>query len=290
VTNRFVFWSARCLWFPLPYLAGTALRDGIDGTSSGFTGVAAVSLWATWTLGLVALFVPHTVTLTFLRVTAPAGIVACAWAGFGPADSTVTALALAVTGVVSVLIHSAPFGSEFVNGTSYGDERRLLLRPPSVLLVGPIPLAWAVTVAGVIAGPLLLGASQTVGGIAALVIGWPLATVAARSLYSLSRRWLVFVPSGMVVHDVASLIDPQLFRRSDIRRIGPALAESEALDVSQGALGLSLEVRFEQPMTVVQRDGRNTKGISSEPNAILVSPSQPGEVLAEADRRKIVIG
>jgi hypothetical protein len=43
-------------------------------------------------------------------------------------------------------------------------------------------------------------------------------------------------------------------------------------------------------MTVVQRDGRNTKGISSEPNAILVSPSQPGEVLAEADRRKIVVG
>lgn len=289
VSNRFVVWAARLLWFPLPYLAGAALSEGIDGTSRGFTGVAAVALWSMWTLGLLALFVPHTITLTYLRIVTPAAVTASIWAGFGGASPMVTALALAFTGIVTVLAHSAPFGTDFVNGTSYGDERRLLLRPPAALLLGPIPLAWIVTVAGVLAGPLLLGASHTIAGIICVVVGLPLSAVAIRSLHSLTQRWLVFVPSGLVVHDVTSLIDPQLFRRTDIRRIGPALANSDALDVSQGALGLSLEVRFEQPMTIVQRAGQDAQGRTSEPEAILVSPTQPGEVLAEADRRKIVV-
>ena len=40
---------------------------------------------------------------------------------------------------------SADVGSDFVNGSSYGDERRVALRPPTALLVGPIEAVWAGT-------------------------------------------------------------------------------------------------------------------------------------------------
>ncbi|MEZ5238858.1 MAG: hypothetical protein R2716_07880 [Microthrixaceae bacterium] len=56
----------------------------------------------------------------------------------------------------TVLAMSAPVGDWFVDGASYGDERRFALRPPVVLLLGPVPLAWLVTVVPLPLGVLLM--------------------------------------------------------------------------------------------------------------------------------------
>ena len=61
----------------------------------------------------------------------------------------------------------------------------------------------------------------------ALAVGAPLAWLLAKSLHNLSRRWAVFVPVGMVLHDPITLLDPVLFQRSTVARVGPAAAGTE---------------------------------------------------------------
>lgn len=291
MTDRVTLWVLRLLWFSLPYSAGALFVDALDGRSSGVGSTAAVGLWTGWAIGLIALLVPHTVSLTFLRIVAPASLAAALWAM--TADSTLATelLAVVVTGVISVIVMSAPVGAAFVNGTAYGDERRLPLRPPGRLLLGPIPLAWAVAVAGAGTGPLLLGARQWVLGAIAVGAGVPLALVAVRALHGLGQRWLVFVPAGIVVHDFSALADPQLFRRADIDRFGPALADTDAEDLTLMAPGLALELAFVTPMTIVRRpERRRPLDSGNRVGALLVTPSRPGVALREAESRRIPVG
>ena len=102
-------------------------------------------------------------------------------------------------------------GDVLLNGSSYGHERRLPLRVPGPVLLGPLVLAWAAIVAPLVAGPLLLAARAWIAGAAVLVLGLPLAAVGVRSLHGLARRWLVLVPAGLVLHDHQALVEPVLF-------------------------------------------------------------------------------
>jgi hypothetical protein len=291
MADRITLWVLRLLWFSLPYTAGALFVDALGGRSSGFGSTAAAGLWAGWAIGLVAMLVPHAMSLTLLRIIAPASVAAALWATAAGSERATELLALVVTGCISVIVLSAPIGATFINGAAYGDERRLPLRPPGRLLLGPIPLAWVVAVVGTATGPLLLGSRRWVAGTVAVAVGMPLAFVAVRALHGLGRRWLVFVPAGMVVHDLSALADPQLFRRADIDRLGPALADTDAEDLTLMAPGLALELAFVSPMKVVRRpargqpldDGRRVR-------ALLVTPSRPGDVLREAETRRIRVG
>src|SRR5205085_10800148 len=126
---------------------------------------------------------------------------------------------------------------EFVGGSSYGPERRFSLRTPVPLLLGPVELAWLAVVVPAVAGPLLLAARQWVAGALLLAVGAVAARWSVRSLHLLARRWLVFVPAGLVVHDPMVLTDAVLFPKRMVSSIGPALADTAdgALDVSWGA-------------------------------------------------------
>ncbi len=291
MTDRVTLWVLRLLWISLPYSAGALFVDALDGRSSGFGSTATVGLWTGWAIGLVALLVPHTTSLTFVRIVAPASLAAAMWAVTADSELATELLAVVVTGAISVIVMTAPIGAAFVNGTAYGDERRLPLRPPGRLLLGPIPLTWAVAVAGAVTGPLLLGARLWVAGTITIMVGVPLAVVAVRALHGLGQRWLVFVPAGMVVHDFSSLADPQLFRRVDIDRFGPALADTEAEDLTLMAPGLALELAFARPMTIVRRPQRGHPLDSGKRvAALLVTPSRPGLVLREAESRRIPVG
>ena len=84
-----------------------------------------------------------------------------------------------------------------------------------------------------------------------VVVGVPLAAVAIRALHGLSRRWVVFVPAGVVLHDLQALVDPVLFPRTSIRRLGPAPADGDgAVDLTQGSLGLALELELVEPTEI----------------------------------------
>jgi hypothetical protein len=178
-------------------------------------------------------------------------------------------------------------GDLFVNGSSYGDERRMALRPPAAVLAGPVVLAWMVVAGGLVAAPLLLAARAWVAGGLALVIGPPAAGLAARGLHGLARRWVVFVPAGIVLHDPLTLVEPVLFHRTTVTALGPAEVDTPATDLTQRAPGLVLELDLVEPVALGLVRPRNDPE-SVETAALLFTPTRPGAVLDEAERRRVV--
>jgi len=241
----------------------------------------------------VATFVSHPATLTALRVLAPAAAAAALLAAAGGHASP---LAVAWTAVTVGWVMTPAVGYRWVNGPAYGDERRYLLRAPGPLLFGPLLVVWALALAGLSAGPLLLAARRWGLGAGLLVLGWPLAGLLLKSLHNLSRRWVVFVPAGLVLHDPVSLVDPVLFPRRTIVSLAPARRQVRASeggtleDLRQRALGLALELAVSEPAPVmVVKPGRR-QGETRELQRLLFTPTRPGAVLDEARRRRLPRG
>lgn len=280
-------WPARVAWLVLPLFVGPSLGDALDDASRSVQLVASAGMWVIWLVVLVATLVPTTVSLTALRIAAPSAV-AAAGASLAADGASATALVAVAAALCAALAALAPETAEaFVDGSSYGDERRLPLRVPVPLLAGPAELAWLAAVGGVCTGPLLLAARQWVPGVVALAAGVPLAVWGARVLHILARRWLVFVPTGVVVHDQLTLIDPILLPRAVVRSVGPAPADSDAADLTGGASGLALEVRLTEPVSVLPVASRGRPAELRDVSALLVTPSRPGRVLAEARRRRL---
>ena len=218
-------WPLRVAWLGAAVAMAPAVTDALDGSSTAVRWVTAVGLYAAWAAGLLATLVPRTIGLTGLRVGGPAALAVAGWAaaaGGPPAVSDVVALAWAT--LVAALALAGTTADAMVDGSSYGAERRFALRTPLVVLLGPAELAWLAVVGGLAAGPLLLAAEQWVLGLVALAVGLALAALGARALHQLSRRWVVFVPAGVVLHDPTATTDPALFPRPLVVRLGPAPA------------------------------------------------------------------
>jgi hypothetical protein len=287
-------WGFTALWATLPLTAGPTFADALDQRSSAFRTSCSVALWVLWIVVLAASLLPRTPTLTAVRCAAPAAVVAAAWAvAAGPSPDGLDVLALTAAVAAAGLCLTAWFGDVFVDGDSYGDERRFLLRVPGPLLLAPVPLAWAALVVGATTGPLLLAAAEPVVGILALLVGWPVALVCARALHALTQRSLIFVPGGVVVHDLTALVTPVLLRRGRVTALGFAPAGTTALDLTRGSLGTALELRLAEPeaLPIVRRTGRTTeRGEDVRVDALLVAPSRPAAVVAEARERRIIRG
>ena len=136
------------------------------------------------------------------------------------------------------------------------------------------------------------------GGVIGIVGGGQLGRMAAlaaaalgfRSLFQLSRRWVVFVPNGFVLHDQMATREPFLLRRADVAALGPAPADidleaSDLVDISGNALGPVLLAELSVDIEVVPR----TSGTAQvhAVSRVLFSPTRPGEMLAEAAQRRI---
>lgn len=296
VTTSLLRWSFALLWVTLPFTAGPALGAALDPRSTGVRTATAIALWLIWAVALGAALVPRTVSLTIVRIIAPAAPLACIWAAaVTPAPGWADVVAVSVTGLATVAALAAVTGDAFVNGSSYGDERRMPLRPPGPLLLGPIEATWAVVVVGAAAGPLLLAARIWVPGVLAVLVGWPLAWFGARSLHRLAQRWLVFVPAGVVVVDRLGITDALLMQKRVVDHLGPALADSTAYDLTASALGIALQIDLNEPqvLTPMVRRRRRTDAAPPEPvevDHVLVAPTRPGAVLAEARRRGLPVG
>lgn len=283
-------WPARTTWVLLPLALGPALGDALDGSTRSVALTGSVLAWATWAAVLVAVLIPRTVSLTALRIAAPAGLGAANWAAVAGDRGVADVVAVTWAAITVVAAFAPTTGDCFVNGSSYGDERRMPLRVPGTLLLGPLPLAWVAAVAAPIGVPLLLAARQWVVAAALAAVGAPAAVVAIRALHGLARRWLVFVPAGVVLHDLHALVDPVLFPRARIRRLGPAPAGGDgAMDLTLRSLGLALELELAEPLEVApRRPDRRVQVESVE--RLLFTPTRPGAVVQEAARRRIAVG
>ena len=284
-SDRWVAWLLRALWAVLPFVAGPPLAAALDGASTPVRDLGSVGLWTGWAAGLLATLVPRPVGLTVLRLVAPAGALAVVGAALGGHRSIpALLLTIALAGAVT----TAEVATVFANGSAYPNERRFPLRAPAALLVLLAPLAWAVAVAGIATGPLLLAARQWAAGAVASIAGFALAGVMIRALHTLSRRWAVLVPAGLVLHDPMSLLDPVLFKRDLIEALRPAPADTDSLDLTQRAPGLALELLLTEKVEMVLAvpRGKDEAGASAR---LLFTPARPGALLAAARQRGVPV-
>ncbi len=275
----------------MPLLCAFGFRDLLAARSDEIALTAEVGLWTGWFAGLVAILAPSTVGLTALRIVAPASLAAVIVAliadGFEFTAWVVLALGAAL--IATMVAMWAITGDVMVNGSSYGPERRMALRPPAALLLGPVQFTWAAIVGGLMAGPLFIAAGQTTLGIAACVVGGIAIVAGSRSLHQLARRWIVFVPAGFVLHDYWGLAESLLMQRRTVAGLGPApLDKGEVLDLSGGSLGLALMVELKDKTPLALRAKNEVQ--TFEAYRIVFTPSLPGELLREARIRGVKIG
>jgi hypothetical protein len=248
--------------------------------------VAAVLLWSAWAAVIVGLLVPRPASLVGVRVGAVALLPTVLWASDSALDWWVAGAHV----LVMVTLALVPLTGEWlVNGTAYGYERRYLLRAPAAVLAGPILLASFALPVSAFVGPLLVAARQWVAGGLAVAVGVPLAAVLFRALHSMTVRWAVLVPAGLVLKDHLNLLDPVLFRRTDITVLQPAPADTDGLDLTAGALGLALELRLREEQHV---DRMRPVRRGSEPYEVwklLFTPTRPNALLADATTRHIKV-
>ena len=278
--DRGVPWALRAAWAVLPLVVGSALADRLDGWNTGARTAASVLLWGGWAAVAVATCVALPVSLAVVRVGVAAGLAASALARTPGV----------VVAVIAAAIAARPEAAEwFVNGPAYANERRYPLRVPGAVVAGPLWVASALVVVGPAEGIVLVAGGHYLVGVPVLVVGAALAFFSARSLGVLTRRWIVFVPAGLVLHDPLALTDPVLFERKVIETLRAAPADTDSLDLTQAALGLAVElVLLEKvPMTLNKGRKQSEAGASAR---LLFTPTRPGRVLADAAERRIPVG
>jgi len=287
--DRWGLWPLRILWFALPFYFGFGMGEMLETRSGAVSTVAEIGLWFGWFVGLVTLMAPSTVSLTVLRVLSPIAPVGFGLAAIVQGDfGALAALALGGSALTCGVSFLPTVGDQMVNGSAYGAERRLALRPPAGALVGPVQVTWIAAAVSLCTGPLLLAAKQWVVGGLAVALGAITLQWAARILHQLARRWVVFVPVGFVVHDYYVLAESLLLQRKSIVELGPAPSQPVgAADISAGALGLALQVELVEPVPIALRN-RQKMAATSTPRLIF-TPSLPGRLLAEARVRGLKI-
>ncbi|HVV37033.1 MAG TPA: hypothetical protein VHC63_10560 [Acidimicrobiales bacterium] len=278
--DRSVPWALRVAWALLPIAAGSGLAHRLDGWNTGARTAASLLLWAGWATVAVATCVATPISLAVARVGVAAGV------GVTAAARTPAV----IVAIVAAAIAARPEAAEwFVNGPAYANERRFPLRVPGPVAFGPLWLASALVVVGPAEGIILVAGGHYVLGVPVLVVGAALAYFSARSLYVLTRRWVVFVPAGLVLHDPLALVDPVLFERPVIETLRAAPADTDSLDLTQAALGLAVELVLLDKVPMVRNLGRKHAEAGSSAR-LLFTPTRPGRVLAEAAERRIPVG
>ena len=280
------------VWAVTPFSLGAAIDSALTEDVIQRQIWASIAFWIVWGFVLGCSILRRPWGLTMMRVLAPAMLLALFAAHLYSRISTdIFVVAVVHTAAVSLLALLPETGNVMVDGISYGDEKRFLLRIPSAILIGPIALVWGVVILGAFAGPILFASGNWRLGVPLLAIGWPIAAFGCRSIHQLARRWIVFVPNGFVIHDYLATREPFLIRRQDIVSLGPAPADVDVkgegvVDVSQFALGPVLQVTLHGEVEVVPR----SRGVSEVKLAriVLFSPTRPGAVLQEGRLRRLV--
>lgn len=282
-------WINRVVWAAQVLLVGAGLGSALASHSRPVQVVGTLLAWAVWTVGLVGVAFAHPIGLTSIRLCLTALVGAAGWvlvAG-GPAIwQRGTALIGAIAAVA--LLGSAETATWCVDGPSYPNESRHALKTPIGLL--PITLiVCALTVSSAVAAPLLLAARAWAIGAVMVAVASGSAWVGTRSLHQLSRRFVVFVPAGFVVHDHLSLFDPVLFRRNVVEWMGLAAIDTDSLDLTLGATGMPLEVHLTEKVELTKLSNDRKTGEAGRTARFLVSPMRPGAVLREANARRYLL-
>lgn len=271
-------WLFRLAWASLPLTLAPGVDQALGGRVRAVQLAGTVLLWVFWAIALVAALVPTTVSLTLVRSVAPGTLLVTVAAWTHGASASAGSAALAVALIVTASAFSGDLGETFAQGSAYGDERRLPLRPPGPLVL-ILPVTWVVAAAAWIIGPLATASGTWLLGLPVLAVAAAVTVPLGRRYHRLSRRWLVVVPAGIVIHDPVLLAETTMFARTDVVEAGLALVGTEAADLTGTALGPRVELRLREMTTVVLAAPPRGQTTALHVLSVLVCPTRPGRAL-----------
>ena len=224
-----IAWPVRVLWIAF------ALAP------NGF-GIVAWILWAVVAIGT---WIHHPISLTTVRCLAPIVVFYSAVYALSESLSSLN-IAVVTCGIISLmLMFTADYGSAHVQAGAYGNERRFLLRIPAPVVL-PTLITWALVATVLVVLESAVQSENYVLGIPLLLALIAMSWKFAPQMHRLSKRWLVRVPAGWVVHDDLLLAENLLVRSHNLVAINFALADSEALDLSGMTRGVPIQISLRE--------------------------------------------
>ena len=224
-----IAWPVRVLWIAF------ALAP------NGF-GIVAWILWAVVAIGT---WIHHPISLTTIRCLAPIAVFYSAVYALSESLSSLN-IAVVTCGIVSLmLMYTADYGSAHVQAGAYGNERRFLLRIPAPVVL-PTLITWALFATVLVVLENAVQSENYVLSIPLLLALIAMSWKFAPQMHRLSKRWLVRVPAGWVVHDDLMLVENLLIRSHNLTAMDFALADSEALDLSGMTRGVPIQISLRE--------------------------------------------
>lgn len=264
------------------------VTNRLDDISDPSALAAVVSLWTMWAAVLLAVLVPSAISLTAVRLVAPAHLAVTGLLVIGDLiddPSTTVVMALVPTVVVNVMAFGAETGAWFVQASAYGDERRVPLRPPLAFVVVQV-VAWAIWVSSLVVGVLALVRQAWLAGGVLVAIGVILTIVLPPRFHRLSRRWLVVVPAGVVLHDHVVLAETAMFDRKSIASLDLSPRSRDSADLSGRSRGTGVAIELVDFDTVVLAATANRPGGSAlHVKSLWIRPSRPGRAVSAWNAR-----
>lgn len=275
-------WITRIAWLIAALLPNSFSVD-INQLGSGANLALDVLSWTLWALVLVALWVPHPIALTAARMTSPLVVILVGARLGGTEWSPSAILSSLLAAVTCVFIFTADFGSEQAQAGAFGNERRFLLRLPAPLAL-PTVIGWLLFAVSVIGGPIVTASSNWQFAVPTALFTIVVLWFVPQRLHQLSKRWLVRVPAGWVVHDAVLLADNILVRTHELQSMNIAPNTTEAFDLTGLTGGTPLEICMRDSTTVrlTPFAARVTKTLDVvHTKAILVAPTSTSAPLAK---------
>ena len=224
-----IAWPVRVLWIAF------ALAP------NGF-GIVAWILWAVVAIGT---WIHHPISLTTIRCLAPIAVFYSAVYALSESLSSLN-IAVVTCGIISLmLMYTADYGSAHVQAGAYGNERRFLLRIPAPVVL-PTLITWALFATVLVVLENAVQSENYVLSIPLLLALIAMSWKFAPQMHRLSKRWLVRVPAGWVVHDDLMLVENLLIRSHNLTAMDFALADSEALDLSGMTRGVPIQISLRE--------------------------------------------
>ena len=224
-----IAWPVRVLWIAF------ALAP------NGF-GIVAWILWAVVAIGT---WIHHPISLTTVRCLAPIVVFYSAVYALSESLSSLN-IAVVTCGIISLmLMFTADYGSAHVQAGAYGNERRFLLRIPAPVVL-PTLITWALFATVLVVLENAVQSENYVLGIPLLLALIAMSWKFAPQMHRLSKRWLVRVPAGWVVHDDLLLAENLLLRTHNVTSMQLAPADTEAIDLSGITRGVPIEISIRE--------------------------------------------
>ena len=243
-----------------------------------------IALWALWAVAFLCILVPSCTALTCLRLAVPSNLAVVLFTILATDSWSPRSLVSVMLSLICVsTVFSAEVGNAFAQLSAYGDERRFLLRCPTDMVIVQC-LMWTLWVGTAITAVSFFNDENWIAGTVFAVLTAALSYILPSRFHRFSRRWLVGVPAGVVIHDSFALAETAMFMKQSIAHIGIETnsENSEAADLSGGCRGPSITIALREfDKVILAATRKNPGGKALHVQTMRVSPTRVARTLQE---------